>query len=291
LSDQSELAKLSLRFYSESEINMKILIVEHDKPLATFIGKAFASEDHTVVIADNGEQALELASDNSFDLLILELNLPTLSGREVLRNIRVSSIDVAILILTTTDEVAERVACLDEGADDYLTKPFSFSELSARTRAVLRRRSFVPRTRQKQFGEGKGPCVFLCHSSEDKQAVRELCRRLRSDGIDPWLDEDRIMAGQDWDQEIAKAVRGAHMVVVCLSQKSVTKEGFVQKELKYALSVADEKPEDTIFIVPVRLDTCTVPSRLRKWQWVNLFDDAGYEKLIAALRSRSVPDR
>ena len=85
--------------------------------------------------------------------------------------------------------------------------------------------------------------VFLCHSSGDKTVVRQLYRRLENDGIDPWLDEERILPGQEWETEIRKAVRACDMVVVCLSPTSVSKEGFIQKEIRYALDVADEKPE------------------------------------------------
>jgi|SRR5579864_5209586 len=119
---------------------MLILIVEDDSPLAMVIAQAFKSEDHVTEIAANGEDALQRLQQSKFDLLILELNLPGISGKEVLTTVRSHDFDLPILILTATDEVAERVACLDAGADDYLTKPFSFSELSARLRAVLRRK-------------------------------------------------------------------------------------------------------------------------------------------------------
>ena len=120
---------------------MQILIAEDDAPLATFIAKAFKSEDHVTEIASSGEDALQRMQKAVFDLLILDLNLPVVSGSEVLSKVRSENPDILILILTATDEVAERVACLDAGADDYLTKPFSFSELSARIRAVLRRKN------------------------------------------------------------------------------------------------------------------------------------------------------
>lgn len=120
---------------------MRILIAEDDAPLATFIAKAFKSEDHGTEIAFSGEDALQRMQKGAFDLLILDLNLPVISGSEVLSKVRSGNPDIPILILTATDEVAERVACLDAGADDYLTKPFSFSELSARIRAVLRRKN------------------------------------------------------------------------------------------------------------------------------------------------------
>jgi two-component system, OmpR family, copper resistance phosphate regulon response regulator CusR len=120
---------------------MRILIAEDDAPLATVIAQAFKSEDHVTKVAATGDDALHLMQKEMFDLLILDLNLPVVSGSEVLRKVRSENLDIPILILTATDEVAERVACLDAGADDYLTKPFSFSELSARIRAVLRRKN------------------------------------------------------------------------------------------------------------------------------------------------------
>jgi two-component system, OmpR family, copper resistance phosphate regulon response regulator CusR len=120
---------------------MRILIAEDDAPLAAFIAKAFNSEDHVTEIAATGEDALQRMKTGAFDLLVLDLNLPVIPGGEVLARVRRDNADIPILILTATDEVAERVACLDAGADDYLTKPFSFSELSARIRAVLRRKN------------------------------------------------------------------------------------------------------------------------------------------------------
>ena len=130
--------------------------------------------------------------------------------------------------------------------------------------------------------------LFLCHASADKQVVRTLCDLLMSDGINPWLDEREILPGQEWDFEIKKALKSADLVVICLSTRSVTKEGYVQKEVALSLELALEKPEGTIFLVPVRLDDCTVPERLRRWQWVDFYADGGYEKLIASCAYRAI---
>jgi serine/threonine protein kinase len=126
--------------------------------------------------------------------------------------------------------------------------------------------------------------AFLCHCSEDKPQVRELYGRLRSIGVSAWFDEEDLVPGQEWRDEITKAVAGADVVVVCLSELSLTKRGFVQKELRFALDIADEQPQGRIFVIPVRLADCDVPDRLKKWQWVNLFEDGGFERLVRALR-------
>ena len=95
----------------------------------------------------------------------------------------------------------------------------------------------------------------LCHASQDKPIVRELYQRLNAEGwIDPWLDEEKLLPGQDWDMEIEKTVEATDAVIVCLSKGSVSKEGYIQKEIKKVLDVSDKKPEGTIFIIPARLE-------------------------------------
>jgi hypothetical protein len=129
--------------------------------------------------------------------------------------------------------------------------------------------------------------VFLCHASGDKPIVRDLYDRLTVAGFDPWLDEKNLLPGQEWQREIAKAVKSSDVVIVCLSRGAVTKEGYIQKELKLALDVADEQPEATFYIIPLRLDESPVPDRLKQWQWVSLFEASGYETLIKSLSRRA----
>ena len=129
--------------------------------------------------------------------------------------------------------------------------------------------------------------VFLCHASGDKPAVRKLHQRLCAEGVDAWLDEEKLLPGHDWPLEISKAVRASDVVIICLSRGSITKEGFVQKEIRLALDVADEKPEGTIFLIPARLEACEVPERLNRWHWVNLYEARGHERLMRALQARA----
>ena len=133
--------------------------------------------------------------------------------------------------------------------------------------------------------------VFLCHASQDKPVVRELYQRLLEKGwIDPWLDEVKLLPGEDWDLEIRKAVEVSDVVIVCLSNKSVNKQGYIQKEIKKSLDVSDEKPEGLIYIIPVLLDNCEVPKRLKRWQWLDFSvtnKEESFQRLVASLTARA----
>ena len=118
---------------------MRVLIAEDDAALAKFVSQGLEAEHYTVDVYSDGEQAGAAAHEIDYDLIILDLNLPTLDGVSVLRQLRAKKPTLPVLVLTQRSRVEDRVQCLDTGADDYLPKPFSFSELSARIRALLRR--------------------------------------------------------------------------------------------------------------------------------------------------------
>lgn len=133
--------------------------------------------------------------------------------------------------------------------------------------------------------------VFLCHSSADKPAVRELYQKLRAEPwIQPWLDEEELYPGMDWNMEIEKAIEATDVILVCLSNNSITKEGYVQREIRIALDYADYKPEGTLFIVPVRMEECIPPKRLARWQYADYFEgqrERGLQRLLISLKKRS----
>jgi TIR domain len=129
--------------------------------------------------------------------------------------------------------------------------------------------------------------VFLCHASCDNERARSLHRELTIHGYAPWLDESNLLPGQDWNHEISRAIRTADVVIVVLSRASVTKSGYVQKEIRLALDMADEQPEGAIFIIPAKFEDCIVPERLAKWQWVDLRNIRGITLLLRTLAIRA----
>src|SRR5579859_3061046 len=118
---------------------MRILIAEDDEALARFVRQGLEGEHYSVDVLPDGEQARTAATEFEYDVVILDLNLPKLDGVSVLRYLRAKKPSLPVLVLTQRTRVEDRVQCLDTGADDFLPKPFSFGELSARIRALLRR--------------------------------------------------------------------------------------------------------------------------------------------------------
>ena len=118
---------------------MRVLVVEDDVKMASVIRRGLSDEGMAVDIADRGEDALWRAGSTQYDAIVLDVMLPGIDGFETCRKLRGSGVWAPVLMLTARDSVQDRVAGLDGGADDYLTKPFSFAELSARLRALTRR--------------------------------------------------------------------------------------------------------------------------------------------------------
>jgi hypothetical protein len=159
------------------------------------------------------------------------------------------------------------------------------AESSPNVKAMIRRATKGPVFRVPSPAHGL--VVFLCHCSEDKPIVREIDRALKSNGFQPWLDEDDIFPAHLWDKEIKQGLRSSHAVIVCLSNTFVRKEGYVQKELRYAIDIANEKPEGVVFLIPVRLEKCEILPSLADLQFIDWFELDGPEKMLRALRERS----
>src|SRR5512135_3474566 len=120
---------------------MRLLVVEDEKKVASFIKRGLEEEGYAVDVAFDGEEGLRMSLDQVHDLIILDISLPKVDGLKVLSKIRQEKVNTPVLLLTVRATIEDKVLGLDTGADDYLTKPFAFQELLARIRALLRRRA------------------------------------------------------------------------------------------------------------------------------------------------------
>jgi hypothetical protein len=130
--------------------------------------------------------------------------------------------------------------------------------------------------------------IFLLYARSDEEAVRRLYRRLVKEGVDVWLDQEKLRPGQDWAHEIRKAISRSDMVVACLSKQFNKLGGFRHEELRIALEKANSLSEGTTFLIPARLEPCDLPEPLRRWQRVDLFDADGYKELLGTLKQWTI---
>jgi len=119
---------------------LRILVVEDEKKVAHFVKKGLLEEGYAVDVVHNGKDGLNFATDQSYDLIILDIYLPGIDGLTILKRLRDGKVETPVLLLTVRATIEDKVLGLDAGADDYLTKPFAFEELIARVRALLRRK-------------------------------------------------------------------------------------------------------------------------------------------------------
>ena len=142
---------------------MRVLIVEDETRIADFLQRGLRAEGHFCVIADDGESGLSLALEGDFDLILLDLMLPGMHGHEVCQQLRMNKVNTPLIILSAMDSLDDVIAGLRMGADDYMTKPFSFEELLARIETVMRRSSSISSEDETM---SMGPLVF------DRQSLR-----------------------------------------------------------------------------------------------------------------------
>jgi hypothetical protein len=131
--------------------------------------------------------------------------------------------------------------------------------------------------------------VFVAYAREDRAEARKLYSALKRHGLEPWMDEKRLLPGQNWPRAIERAIEVSDYVVICFSRRSVGKRGFFHAELRYALDVAACVPLDDVFLLPVRLSECKIPCEVaRKTQYIDLFPDwdTGIRALLNVIHKR-----
>ena len=267
-----------------------ILVADNDLEYLSLTKEYLESEGFKVISATTPEEARLVLENLSVDLAVLDLRLShdwderDIGGLELAR-VGNPSVPKIIMSAYPTIEVVRDVLTANVGVPatvDFVNKAEGLEALLKSSRRIIAHQAERPEESPIHLLQ-----VFLCHSSKDKSRISDVYHRLRSDGMDPWLDKEKLLPGQRWEFEIKKAVRNSDVVIVCLSQSSISQRGFVQKEIKFALDAADEQPEGTIFIIPLKLEECEIPERLRQWHWVNYWEDNAHEKLLLSLKHRA----
>ncbi len=135
-------------------------------------------------------------------------------------------------------------------------------------------------------GQPDSPQVFISYTREDSTAALDLYYKLKAIGFRPWIDQEDILPGEEWDLKVRNVLKKTDFLIICLSQHSVARRGYIQREIKMALDTAEEIPEGSIFLIPVRLEDCEVPSRIARYQYVDLFNPKGFDRVVRAITTQ-----
>src|SRR6185312_16282143 len=132
-------------------------------------------------------------------------------------------------------------------------------------------------------GIPKEPRIFLSYAKRDIREVNQLYQKLIDNGLNPWMDTEDILPGEEWKPKIMKAIREATVFIACMSTNSVSKRGVIQEEIREALNTWQQKLPDDIYLIPLRIEECEVPQSLSRFQWLDLFEEEGFNKLLGSL--------
>ncbi len=144
--------------------------------------------------------------------------------------------------------------------------------------------SLFERFRKLRERKTETPTVFISYAREDETQARAIHEKLSNAGFKTWLDKEALLGGQSWEMVIEKMIEESDFVLTCLSRRSISKRGYVQREIKKTLKVVELQPEGKVYLIQVRLDDCEIPRSVSKFNCVDLYEENGFEKLERSIR-------
>jgi len=263
----------------------KILIVDDNESVRKTLAGVFADAGYLVRTAGDEEGAIKALNSEYFHFIIIDIRLQgnddnDESGVELTGIIRGKNIDSQIIFITGKAVRGQHLTFAKEyNVLAYIEKTDNWVENVLETIDIFSSPELIAYHRNREDAQ-----IFLSYAREDQEKVEEIYEKLLAAGFKPWMDTKDILPGEDWEIAIKKAAKNSKFFIACLSHNSVTKRGFLQKEFTIALAIKEEKLEDDIYLIPLRLEICDVPERFGSIQWVDLFDDSGWVKLLKAIR-------
>lgn len=188
-------------------------------------------------------------------------------------------------------EIGEAVGISSPSVVNYYLDQLEKSGLLVRDRKVSRGFSFISKETKEVQSVAISPKVFISYAREDLETAKQIFKFLKQNNLTPWLDKLNLLPGQDWELEIQKAIESSDYILICLSRHSVTKRGYIQKEFRKALSVLETIPDGDIYIIPIRLEECEVPSSFLAKQWLDWYETNAQEKLLKVFDYPNISSR
>ena len=269
-----------------------ILLADDSITIQKVVELTFSDGPYVVTSVSDGSRAIAAALQLKPDVVLADVNMPHLTGYQVCTQIKKELPGTPVLLMVGTFEHLDEVEVRHCRADGVVVKPFDSRVLITEVEQLVERAMERPSVGESPAmsatsHDGSGVRVFLCHASEDKPAIRALYKKFVAEGFRPWLDEEDLLPGEDWRHAITTQLRRTDAVVVCLSRQSVTKAGYVQKEIAVALDILAEQPEGSIFLIPLLIEDCELPARLAHLHAARVPLDEGFTRVCRALRRRA----
>ncbi len=257
-----------------------ILVVDDDQNICDMIVKVALKQAgyKNARSVQSGEACVEeLEKDYSIKIVLLDIQLPGIDGIETLKQIKDKNSRVVVIIMTAFGSIERAVEAMKLGAFDFLTKPFNAERLRVTVgnciRTIIRER----------FISGLAGNIFLSYAREDRGKVEDLYERLRCEGFRPWMDTKDILPGERWRLSIKKAIKQANFFLACVSNHSINKRGLTQTEVRMALEISSTMLDNDIYLIPVRMEACEMPEKLKRFQWIDYFGTGGLALLTNAI--------
>lgn len=262
----------------------KVLVVDDIQDVRNTVAGVLTDAGHLTKMAGSELEAISSLADEKFDFIVIDIRLrgnedEDESGLELARIIRKYNIESQIIFITGKSVKGRHfipareynVLAYIEKTGDWVNE---IRETIENSNILLEEACASEETAQ----------IFLSYAREDKLKVAALYQKLCDARYKPWMDIKDILPGERWRISIGNAIRTSNFFLACLSKNSVSKRGYLQKEINTALEIWQEKLEDDIYLIPVRLEECDIPDALADFQWVDLFQNDGWERLQKALR-------
>jgi DNA-binding response OmpR family regulator len=255
-----------------------ILVADNDETYLHTVKEFLETYGYRVLCASSPQQAKEILKATPIALAILDYRLVNDDDDKDKSGLRLAqettNLNIPKIILTKVTDYQYAVDSLKPGKDgpaavDFVMKQAGLEKLLDAIRQILTRAR-----------------IFLCYADPDKDKVLALYDGLAVAGFSPWMDKKHLQGGEKWDLAIRRAIRSSDFFIVCLSANSVNRRGFMQKEIKIALNLWEEKLEDDIFMIPLRLEECVIThEKLLELQWVDLYRPEGFSQLVKSIQA------
>jgi FixJ family two-component response regulator len=257
-----------------------ILIVDDEPAIRDSLRMIFEYEDVPVRTAASAKEAIEcLHADPTIRIVFTDIKMPGIDGIELLNRIKTAYPAIVVVIVSGHGTTDTAIEALRYGAFDFLEKP-----LSTQTVFACLKRAQRHLDSERIIAHLSGT-IFLSYASEDVEAVSMLAEHLSRAGYRPWLDKRNILPGQPWLPTIERAIRRSSFFIACLSRHSISKRGVLQREIAAALKVRADLQDSDIFLIPLKLEECKIPPKLRELQAIDYYRQDGWTMLLDAIRT------